>query len=167
MTCSWQLQTFMPARQIEIRFQSYGKRLLGTTFISSQDFKAQLCWTQPRPHARYNIHHITTHTHTHRYIYIYTRTCWFLSDFDPNFQTILLGLRSPVEANLAQSHTTSRSLLTWLPLCFVFISCIVECFGLDKSCDAVRIDLGTWHPEVASASSKGLWHYTGLAILEQ
>ena len=36
--------------------------------------------------------------------------------FPQLFQTIVLGLLS-VEAKLAQSHTTSQSLFTWIPLC--------------------------------------------------
>ena len=63
------------------------------------------------------------------------------------FQTIVLRLHSPVEANLAQSHTTSQSLLTWLPLCFVFIAAswnILDfMINAYKSCDAVRIDIGS------------------------
>ena len=110
----------------------------------------QLSWTQPNPHTWTHIYkflyvlYMDAHTHTHMLVSIR-----FLPQL---FQTIVLGLHSPVEANLAQSHTTSQSLFTWLPLCFVFISCIVECFGLhDKSCvmlSGLILELGTLRLQV-------------------
>ena len=86
------------------------------------------------------------------YIYLYTHIRTMLVSFrfpPPTFPND--SIRTPfLTQRLSPFSLGSHCVLCSFPASFFFL-------GLhDKSCDAVRIDLGTWHLEVASASSTSL-----------